>query len=239
LGESDPDGCAACSARFFPQNGYRNGAQYASYTAATFMRKLDLADRHGVNFEGAVTWAFEFEDQPWFDGFRVLATNGVVLPVFNTFRLFSLLEKERVAVENPHAKDLDTLIRQSVRKEADVHAFASRGDRALSVLVWHYHDDGVPGPDATVELAFQGVETAGQQARLTHYRIDDRHSNAYTAWQQMGSPQKPSPEQRAALTKASELARLEEPKMVAVKGGQLAARFAMPRQSVSLIRVAW
>jgi xylan 1,4-beta-xylosidase len=239
LGESDPDGCAACSARFFPQNGYRNGAQYASYTAATFMRKLDLADRHGVNFEGAVTWAFEFEDQPWFDGFRVLSTNGVVLPVFNTFRLFGLLEKERVAVENPHAKDLDTLIRQSVRKEGDVHAFASRGDRALSVLVWHYHDDGVPGPEVTVELALQGMDTSGKPARLTHYRIDDRHSNAYTAWQKMGSPQKPSPEQREALTKASELARLEEPKMVAVKGGQLAVRFAMPRQAVSLIRVEW
>src|SRR5262249_49866341 len=36
VGESDPDGCAACSATYFPENAYRNGAQYASYTAATF-----------------------------------------------------------------------------------------------------------------------------------------------------------------------------------------------------------
>ena len=33
--------------------------------------------KHGVNFEGAVTWAFEFEDQPYFAGFRVLSTNGI------------------------------------------------------------------------------------------------------------------------------------------------------------------
>jgi len=111
-----------------------------------------------VNFEGAVTWAFEFEDQPWFDGFRVLSTNGVALPVFNTFRLFSLLEPKRVAVENPSARTLDRLIRESVRKEPDVHAFASRGERALSVLVWHYHDDGVPGPEVTVELTLRGRE---------------------------------------------------------------------------------
>ena len=53
IGESDPEGCAACSARVYPQNGYRNGTMYSSYTAATFARKHDLADAHGVNFEGA------------------------------------------------------------------------------------------------------------------------------------------------------------------------------------------
>ena len=30
IGESDPDGCAACPATVFPQNGYRNGTLYAS-----------------------------------------------------------------------------------------------------------------------------------------------------------------------------------------------------------------
>jgi xylan 1,4-beta-xylosidase len=239
IGESDPDGCAACSARFFPQNGYRNGAQYASYTAATFARKLDLAERHKVNLEGAVTWAFEFEDQPWFDGFRVLSTNGVALPVFNTFRMFSLLEGKRATVENPSANEVDVLIRDGVRKEADVHALATRGDKAIGVLVWHYHDDGVPGPEATVELTLQGVETSGKAARLTHYRIDDEHSNAYTAWKKMGSPKKPSAKQREELLKASELAKLEGPKEVKLTDGQLVLRFKMPRQSVSLVRLEW
>src|SRR6476659_6105937 len=36
LGEWDPEGCAACSAEKNPQNGYRNGALYASYTAEAF-----------------------------------------------------------------------------------------------------------------------------------------------------------------------------------------------------------
>ena len=70
IGESDPDGCAACQG---PQLGYRNTTMFSSYTAAVFARKHDLAERHGVNLEGALTWAFEFEDQPYFAGFRALA----------------------------------------------------------------------------------------------------------------------------------------------------------------------
>ncbi len=76
IGESDPDGCVACPATVFPQNAYRNGLLYASYTAAAYARTLDLAEKRAVNLEGSLTWAFEFEDQPYFTGFRVLATGG-------------------------------------------------------------------------------------------------------------------------------------------------------------------
>ena len=51
-----------------------------------------MADRTGANFLGAVTWAFEFEDQPWFAGFRSLATNGIGKPVLNVFRMFGMME---------------------------------------------------------------------------------------------------------------------------------------------------
>src|SRR5207302_9146423 len=95
IGESDPDGCAACQG---PQLDYRNGTLYASYTAAAFARKHNLAARHGVNLEGALTWAFEFEGQPYFAGFRVLATNGIDLPVLNVFRMFGKMSGERLTV---------------------------------------------------------------------------------------------------------------------------------------------
>ncbi len=107
LGESDPDGCAACTAQVYPQNAYRNGALFASYTAATFARKIELAGRQGVNFEGALIWAFEFEDQPYFAGFRVLSSNGIALPVLNVFRMFGQMRGERLAVEN--SADLESM----------------------------------------------------------------------------------------------------------------------------------
>src|SRR5262249_45536392 len=49
IGESDPDGCAACAATVYPQNAYRNTTLFASYTAAVFARKHELAERSGVN----------------------------------------------------------------------------------------------------------------------------------------------------------------------------------------------
>ena len=57
IGESDPEGCAACRE---PRDAYRNGTMYSSYTAASFPREYELAARHSVNLEGALTWACEF-----------------------------------------------------------------------------------------------------------------------------------------------------------------------------------
>ena len=129
IGESDPEGCAACQG---PQLGYRNTTMYSSYTAAAFARKHDLAERHGVNLEGALTWAFEFEDQPYFAGFRVLATNGINLPVFNVFRMFSQMGAQRVAATSDGAVDLDTMMKTGVRDKPDVAALASRDANRLT-----------------------------------------------------------------------------------------------------------
>jgi xylan 1,4-beta-xylosidase len=134
---------------------------------------------------------------------------------------------------------LDAILKHGVRDQADVSALASLDEKKLCVLVWHYHDDDLPGPAAAVELTVQGLDKSLKQARLTHYRIDGDHSNAYTAWQKMGSPKQPTGEQRAALAKASELTLWEEPHPVEVRDGKVALRFPMPRQSVSLLRLAW
>ena len=43
IGESDPEGCAACSMRTNPENAYRNGTMSSSYTAAQIARTYELA----------------------------------------------------------------------------------------------------------------------------------------------------------------------------------------------------
>src|SRR5687767_12585126 len=122
IGESDPDGCAACQGK---QLGYRNGTMYSSYTAATFARKFLLADKHGVNLDGALTWAFEFEDQPFFAGQRVLSTNAISLPVLNVFRMFGKMAGQRVAVTSSSEVPMETIVKDGVRgDQADVSALA-------------------------------------------------------------------------------------------------------------------
>jgi xylan 1,4-beta-xylosidase len=205
IGESDPEGCAACPADIFPNNAYRNGTLYSSYTAASFARKYDLAKSRGVNLLGAVTWAFEFENQPWFRGFRDLATNGVDKPVLNVFRMFGMMQGNRVNVSASSSHNAQTIRDSSVRgNEPDVNGIATATAHSVSVMVWNYHDKNELGVAATpIAISLKGIPS--QKALLSHYRIDQEHSNSYVAWKKMGSPQNPSTEQIAALEKAGQL----------------------------------
>jgi len=239
IGESDPDGCAACSAQVYPQNGYRNGTLYASYTAASFARKHDLAARHGVNLEGALTWAFEFEDQPYFAGFRSLASNGLDKPVLNVFRMFAKMSGRRVEAESDGGVTLDEIIRRGVRDKSDVSALASLERNQLSVFLWHYHDDDLAGPEAQVELALNNLPLANGEATLLHFRIDEAHSNAFTAWKRMGSPPQPSRDQYAQLEKAGQLAALSTADPIRVENGKATVLIKLPRQAVSLLQITW
>jgi xylan 1,4-beta-xylosidase len=130
-------------------------------------------------------------------------------------------------------------MKDGVRGAPDVSALASLEGKRLSVMAWHYHDDDLPGPDATVDLAIGGLALPAGDVRLTHYRIDEAHSNAYALWKRMGSPIAPNAEQYAQLLAASELARLETPATLHVEKGQAALRFALPRQAVSLVVLEW
>jgi xylan 1,4-beta-xylosidase len=233
IGESDPDGCAACQG---PQLGYRNGTMYASYTAAAFARTHLLAERRGVNLEGALTWAFEFEDQPYFAGFRALASNGIDLPVLNVFRMFAQMSGRRVATESSGEVPLDSIVRRGVRGAPDVGALASLDTNRLAVLVWHYHDDDVPGPAASVSLSVAGLPAAARGARLTHYRVDDAHSNAYAEWVRAGRPIAPDETLYARLREAGRLTTLGTPAAVDASG---AVTFTLPRQGVSLVLFEW
>jgi xylan 1,4-beta-xylosidase len=236
IGESDPEGCAACQG---PQLAYRNGTMYSSYTAASFARKYELAEKHDVNLQGALTWAFEFEDQPYFAGFRSLASNGIEKPVLNVFRMFSKMSGELLAVQSDHAVPLDVLLGRGVREQPDVAALASRDHNRLCVLVWHYHDDDVPGPPAEVNLAIHGLSAPTGQARLEHFRIDEAHSNAFAVWKRLGSPQSPTAEQYEQLLKAGKLAAIGQPTIVDSDDGKIKLDFALPRQAVSLLVLEW
>jgi xylan 1,4-beta-xylosidase len=239
IGEADPEGCAACSfASGYKGNGYRNGLMYASYTASSFAKMYELADSYGVNLEGALSWSFQFEGQPWFDGFRSLATNGVDKPVLNVFRMFGMMRGKRVSVSVDDPVTANVVLESGVRgARPDVNALASRTDRELTVLVWNYHDDDLPAPDTPVELRLRGLPAG--RALLEHFRIDATHSNAYAVWQSMGEPQQVMPAQFETLERSGKLALLDSPDWIGVDDSGASIVFALPRQAVSLLRLSW
>ncbi|MES1161132.1 MAG: beta-xylosidase, partial [Bacteroidota bacterium] len=219
--ECDPEGCAACGMTTNPENAYRNGTMYSSYTAASFTRIYDLADRYKVNLTGAISWSFEFEDQKWFDGFRDLATNGVDKPVLNVFRMYGKMAGRRV-----HTAGSDTTV------------LAVAGRRQLAVMVWNYMDDDVPGPDMPVRLRVKNFHVGS--VKLEHFRIDGDYSNAYEVWKKMGSPATVGGDAYRKLEESGKLAALPAPERVHVsKEGETTVDVVLPAHSVSLLVWKW
>jgi xylan 1,4-beta-xylosidase len=237
IGESDPEGCAACSARVHPQNEHRNGPLYGAYVVESTIRTYELSRRAGVEIEGAVTWAFLFEDQPSFDGFRDLATNGIDKAVLNAFRMLGMLTGDWLETESSGAVDLTRIMEHGVRGAADVNAVATGDDGGVSILVWNYHDDDVANADAAdVTVRVSGARHG--RARLRHFRMDADHGNAFAIWRDMGSPQVIAGADHGRLEAASRLALIESGTLEA-DADQLVLRTPLPRQGVSLFRLDW
>ncbi len=247
LGESDPEGCGACLSS---RNGYRNGPLYGVSVAEATMRTYELARKYGVTVEGAVTWAFEFEDQPAFAGFRELATAGIDKPVLNVFRMFGMLGGVRagngqarktlpgamwVATESSGALPLAEVVEHSVAAAPDVNAVATRNGREVDVLLWNYHDADVQAPAAEVHLVIDGLR--GRAAVAAEFRMDGEHSNAYRAWQRMGSPAQPTAEQTLQLERAGALEQTVADHSIALRAGKAGLDLTLPRQAVALLRL--
>ena len=126
-----------------------------------------------------------------------------------------------------------------VRATEDVDALATKGEREAAVLLWNYHDAAEPAPGAAATVAIRGLPASVSRVLVTHYRIDETHSNAYTVWKGMGSPQTPTAEQYAELQSRDGLELLGSPVWTDAVGGTIAVRTEMPRESVSLLIVRW
>ncbi|HET8824981.1 MAG TPA: beta-xylosidase, partial [Terriglobales bacterium] len=192
-----------------------------------------------VKLEGIVTWAFEFENQPYFVGYRELANHGIDKPIFNLFRMLGLLSHDQIEVSDPAALNTEQVVNDGVRGNPDIRAIATRSDHSVEILVWNYHDDDVSVAPASINLAIDGLPTNAQHALLQHFRVDSEHSNPFALWKAMGSPQPPTADQSKQLESAGHLQLFTSPAWITAKGGNVQLSFELPRQGLSLIKLAW
>ena len=155
---------------------------YASYTAEALYNIDALASLSIFNFLGAVNWSFEFEDQPYFAGFREMASNGIDKPVLNAFRMFGLLSDQRVKITSSGTLPVSAVVADGVRAKPDINAIATRKDNEIDVLIWNYHDEDLPGAASPIDLVIEGLPANADVALSEHFRIDANQSNAFEAW---------------------------------------------------------
>jgi len=235
IGEADPDGAAGMPASQSPSRRYRNVPAYGAYAAAMMKYSLDLAEREKVNLKGVLTWAFMFDGMPWFDGYRTLATNGIHKPVLNAFKMLGRLKGDELPLTSDGAVGLDQILKDSVLARPDINGMAVADGQSVKILIWNYHDYLVPAESAPIQLKVKLPPDFGSKAQVIHYRIDDMHSNAYTKWLELGSPQNPNAKMLAELKAAMELEMLEPARLIDINGGEAALNFDLPRSGLSLV----
>ena len=160
-------------------------------------------------------------------------------PVLNVFRMFGMMEGNRVVINQNLEYNFKNIRDSSVRGEKhDINAFAAKEDRSATVMVWNYHDNNdLTVADAAVAVNMSGLPNG--KVLLRHYRIDRQHSNSYEAWKKMGSPKNPDKEQIALLEKAGQLQLLSSPEWVLVKNGKINLKMDLPAQGVSFFQFTW
>jgi xylan 1,4-beta-xylosidase len=107
------------------------------------------------------------------------------------------------------------------------------------VMVWNYQDTVAQDSVVTARVVVKGLPAGVKQVHVREWAIDDKHSNAYTAWKQMGSPAQLSAEEAAQLQAAGQLQEVGTPKSVAVVDGAAKLQRKLPGESVSFYEVSW
>ena len=191
--------------------------------AAAFAAKACL-DVVGV-VEGYSWWVFSdifeehgFRSEPFHGGFGLLTVHGVAKPTYRAFQLMHGLGDERLVVDGMHPTVDCTVTR--------------RGDDLVALLTNHALP-AHPIEDADVTLRLG--DAVGEVAEATVERVDADHANARRAWQAMGEPMYPTPDQIGQLHAASEVGRETAP--VGRGGDGPALSLRLPAHAVARVTV--
>jgi xylan 1,4-beta-xylosidase len=207
-----------------PNYQFRNTAYYPVFEMQLMQKLLDL-DRPGRRgIDRATAWTWYLEGDRYFEGPRSFFTAGdVAMPVVAGYRMLGRLRGARLAVHSDSA-GVDGLS-------------AVDSDGRIAAIVWNHCDDQYATDTATVRLRLDGLPNAGRPVRISHYRIDERHSNTYSRWLAEGAPQDPSAEQLARIRAGEELAEFEPTREIADCPPDMTFAVELPAPAAILIEI--
>jgi xylan 1,4-beta-xylosidase len=156
-------------------------------------------------------------------GYRTLDTkNGYHKPILNGYKLLKKLGTELIPVQT--------------KTDKHIFSFATKDENKISVVVVNYQDEHPfnDGISKMISLQVKPHWTASRNVTVKHWRIDEKHSNAYTVFKELGSPKLPDPMQIDAIKQRMDLELMETPQQIKSKD-KINLKFYLPCNSVSLI----
>lgn len=211
-----------------PMADVRNSQHGAAFLTSLVARHIEIKMTNDRLFDGLTFCASGYEKIPEHDfmGYRTLDTkSGFHKPILNAFKLLNRLGSELLDVQS-----LDT--------NKHISTFATRDAEKISVVVSNYQHDQInnEGEAYPIHLNIDTDWKSNSKITVSHWRIDKHHSNAYTVFNEMGSPKLPNPLQIDAIKNRMDLEVLNEPAQMTVK--ELAnLKFDLPCNAVSLIEI--
>jgi len=144
--------------------------------------------------------------------FGLLAPGGIKKPSYYAFALLHKLGTTRIA------------------NSADNVLVTRRADGSLAIAIWNLNPPDKPGATRTFDLKLQNLHGA---TRGLVSRIDAEHSNTLAAYDRMGRPRYPTPQQVQQLNQASQLA---PPDSIRIEPGGL--QLTLPPNGFALIELS-
>ena len=157
--------------------------------------------------------------------FGVMTFQGMRKAAFNAFKMLNYLGPKRLMSSGGTASD-----------GVDAMATISAGSDEVQILVYnHFATLNTTGTDnVTVNVSNLPAALAGKELFVTHFRVDETHSNPYRVWTSQSSPTNPTEAQWQAMKAEQHLALLAPVSKAAVTTSYTTT-FALPRQAGSLI----
>ncbi|MDR3613832.1 MAG: glycosyl hydrolase [Candidatus Obscuribacterales bacterium] len=134
--------------------------------------------------------------RPFSGGFGLIATGSIPKAPFNAFKVLHLLGEERLPIASENA------------------ILTRRKDGSVVLAIWNYVAPKESGNELTFDIT---LSDAGNGLACVH-TVDETHGNPLNAWNAMGCPNFPTPEQQQKLRQAAQLPAAE---VVQLKEGKL------------------
>ena len=182
---------------------------------------LDISNSFPANpVKCFVTDALFYPGYRIFEGQRALFTaEEIEKPIFNAFRLLGKLGNERLQFEASGNKNINGL--------------ATRHGDTIQIMVYNYNQDV---KDRELEKVLLSVRMPSSKSyKLSHYRIDENHSNAYSIWKSLGKPLIPDVDQMNKIVSGQGLELFEPVSIVRPEDNKILISLVLPHHSVSLM----
>jgi hypothetical protein len=163
---------------------------------------------------------------PFGQVFGMMTAQGMRKAAFNAFKMLAYLGPKRLMSGGGTGSD-----------GVDAMATMSANSDEVQVLVYNqFSAMNTTGTDmVTITLSNLPTALANKELFLTHFRVDETHSNPYNAWSAAGKPASPTEAQWQTMKAQQHLALLQPVSKATTTTMYTIANFSIPRQAGSLV----